>query len=376
MQIGLSNRQMKVCFATDGIFPHAVGGMQRHSRLLIEELAKRNDIELTVIHPHPGINVFNNSRIKEIALPGIDTSKFYIRECYDYSKRVYEAVKKIECDVLYSQGISVWYKIDEVKHKLVVNLHGLEPYQAIGTKDKLIAIPFKWIFGNVLKKARVAVSEGGHLTDILKKIVPADRIVYLPNATNLPSVETNRSFGSDKLNILFMARFAGNKGIHILLQAVQELNNEGYRDRITYNLGGKGPLFGHYSSNAKYPNVNYLGFVADEMLGDLYKQNDLFVLPTLFEGMPTVVLEAMSHKMPIIVTDVGATKEMVDSSNGYLIEKNSVPALKKAILDFMKLGDEQKRSLADVSYRKLRKNFTWAIVAEKHMEMFRKIVNR
>jgi glycosyltransferase involved in cell wall biosynthesis len=367
---------LKICFVTDGIFPYAVGGMQRHSRLLVEELAKDTSVLLTVVHPHPGVSVFNDERIKEIAVEGIDTSKFYIRECRSYSKRVYETVKKIEHDVLYSQGISVWFGINELKKKLVVNLHGLEPYQAIGVKDKLIAIPFKWIFGSVLRKARYVVSEGGHLTGILGKIVSEkEKIVFLPNATNLPAQEVDRKFESDKLNVLFVARFAGNKGIHVLLEAVKELNEEGFADRILFNLGGKGPLFDYFINNFKYPNVNYLGFVSDEQLYILYRENDLFVLPTLFEGMPTVVLEAMSYKMPVIVTDVGATRELIDKSNGFLIEKNNVAAFKKAILDFLNLSYQEKLQLAERSFEKVKAGFTWKRVAEMHLELFCKIKN-
>ena len=58
----------QVVFCTDGIFPHAVGGMQRHSTLLIEELAKSGRFSIVVIHPH-NAPVFNQSLgIKEIPL--------------------------------------------------------------------------------------------------------------------------------------------------------------------------------------------------------------------------------------------------------------------------------------------------------------------
>ena len=68
---------LKVVFCTDGIFPHQIGGMQRHSRLLLESLAAF-DVELTVIHPHEGVQVFNDElRIKEFAIRGIDKKKNY-----------------------------------------------------------------------------------------------------------------------------------------------------------------------------------------------------------------------------------------------------------------------------------------------------------
>ncbi|MGV2336128.1 MAG UNVERIFIED_CONTAM: glycosyltransferase family 4 protein [Planctomycetaceae bacterium] len=50
----------------------------------------------------------------------------------------------------------------------------------------------------------------------------------------------------------------------------------------------------------------------------------MFVFPTRFEGMPTVVLEAMAAAMPIIVSETGATGEFVSSDNGYLIKKKTM----------------------------------------------------
>ncbi|HET6244682.1 MAG: glycosyltransferase family 4 protein [Bacteroidetes bacterium] len=368
---------LKIVFTTDGIFPYSVGGIQRHSRLLIEELAKRDDIHLSVVHPHKNVNVFPSyNNIKEITVDDIDTSKLYISECFNYSQRVYEAIKDIDCDVVYAQGISIWYKINNCKNKLIVNPHGLEAYQAISLKDKLIGFPFRLIQNYIFSKARYIASEGGLLTKILIERNPSDKIVFLPNAVNLPQMEAEHIWNKEKINLLFLARFASNKGINILIKAIEELNWEGFENKLTFNLAGKGPLFEYYSTNYKFSNVNYLGFVADDKLESLYQDNDLFVLPTLFEGMPTVVLEAMSHKMPVVVSDVGATAELVDDTNGYLIKKNNVGALKKAILSFYHLPAGEKEILSQKSYQKVKSGFTWEQVAKKHVELFEKMISK
>ena len=62
-------KKIQLLFITDGIFPHAIGGMQRHSRLLIEELSKNAELEIIVIHPHDSLKIFSDeSSIKEIGL--------------------------------------------------------------------------------------------------------------------------------------------------------------------------------------------------------------------------------------------------------------------------------------------------------------------
>ncbi len=348
--------------------------MQRHSRLLIEHLAADPAVHVSVVHPHAGEKIFASfPNITEHAIKNIDPSGNYILESRRYSSRVYDTVSRMEFDVLYSQGICIWKNIDRVCSRLVVNLHGLEPYQAIGWKDRLIAIPFRWIFSSVLRKARYVVSEGGFLTGILKRVTDPRKIVFLPNATRINNSEFTRTFDNNKLRILFVGRFASNKGIPVLLDAIRQLNADGFSEKLFFTLAGKGPLLAQYSRENKFKNISFPGFVADEALPDLYRKNDLFVLPTLFEGMPTVLLEAMSWSMPVISTSTGAVPELVDDANGRLVAPNSVRELKKSILDFYQLPDAEKMKKSSASLARVKDNFTWNAVAAKHIQLFEKI---
>lgn len=363
----MKSSKPQVIFCTDGIFPLAVGGMQRHSRLLIEELAAMGGLELIVIHPHAGQSVFNNPEIKEIALAPVQTSKRYLINCYNYSKQVLEILLQYPHAVIYSQGLSVWHGIGQVSKRLIVNPHGLEPYQTLSLKDKLLGTPFRLIFNHLFRNAAHVVSLGGRLTGILKG--RCRNVVTLPNAVNVPE-PIIRKFDNVPLQFLFVGRFAFNKGINILAEAVKSLNEDGYGDKMVFNLVGKGPLFDEYKKVYNFKNLNYLGFADDDKLNELYKTNDMFVLPTLFEGMPTVVLEAMAHGMPIIVTDVGATLEMVDDKNGFIIDKNSVDSLKESLLKYYHTTAEERKNLSKASYDKVKNNFTWKIVAAKHYRLF------
>ena len=364
---------IKIAFCTDGIFPHKVGGMQRHSKLLVEALVKYKDLEITVFHPHSQKVFDTYSNLKEVSVEEIDVNKNYLKECKAYSKRIYQQLINNNFDVIYSQGLSVWYKAKVFKDKLIVNPHGLEPYQAIGIKEKLVSIAFKKVFNSIFKEAKYVVSLGGKLTEILTKYTAKHKIVLLPNATNLPiHLDDNRN-NTQILQFLFVSRFAKNKGIHILMDVINQLNAKGYSKNFFFHLAGKGPLFKKYSTQYAYSNVKYWGFISDEDLKQLYQTVDVFVFPTLFEGMPTVVLEAMSYQLPVIVTDVGATAELVDESNGFLIERNQPKQLMDAILKFSNLSNSHKQKLGKVSYQKVKDNFTWQAVAQKHYNLFKQI---
>jgi glycosyltransferase involved in cell wall biosynthesis len=369
---------MKVVFCTDGVFPHQVGGMQRHTKLLVEALVNSGrEIEVHVIHSHVGIQVYDAAfGVVEHAVEGIDAKKNYLRESKRYSKRVYAVLKTLPKEfIIYNQGLAVWYGIEEFSTRVISNPHGLEPYQSMSAKDKLIAIPFKHVFGKLFSKSRYTVSLGGRLTDILRKAVPEDRIAVLPNATDPleGAVLKSKPEAKQPLSFFFIARFAANKGIHVLMEAISQLNDEGYTDKLNFILGGKGPLYTHYKKTCTLSNVQLLGFVSDEDLTQCYADADAFVFPTLFEGMPTVVLESMRNYLPIIVSDTGATGELVNSENGYLIEAGNVDSLKKAIVDYFECSAAKKDEMSRQSFDRFNSNFTWEKVALKHLEVFEKL---
>jgi glycosyltransferase involved in cell wall biosynthesis len=132
-------------------------------------------------------------------------------------------------------------------------------------------------------------------------------------------------------------------------------------------------MFKKYNYLHSYDNVKLLGFVDDLNLIKLYESADIMVLPTLFEGMPTVVLEAMSFGLPIIVTDVGATKVIVDNSNGKIIRPGSVADLISALTWFSGLDIYQRGRLSNSSIGKIKNSFNWKVVAKLHKELFQEL---
>lgn len=362
---------MDIVFCTDGIFPHAVGGMQRHSRLLIEELAGNKQLNIIVIHPHGNNAVFDSPlSIREIGIIPKKSSGNYLLDCWRYSKQVNVALQSFPGAVIYSQGLSVWSGIKKTGSRVIINPHGLEPFQGITLRDKFTTLPLRIVFKYLFRHAAKVISLGGKLTPILaKQTCDAGKVVVIPNAVNIRQ-KPLRAFHADKTKLLFVGRFAHNKGIEILIESIRQLNAEGNESKLEFTLAGKGPLFEKITSSYRASNLRYAGFAGDEDLKNFYRTHDVMVFPTLFEGMPTVVLEAMSYAMPVIVTDTGATAELVDESNGYIIEKNSVQSLKSAVMSYVSLSAVEKMRLSENSFLKVKDNFTWQQVSQKHIELF------
>jgi glycosyltransferase involved in cell wall biosynthesis len=368
--------RIRVIFCTDGIFPYSIGGMQRHSRLLVEALAATGEVQLTVLHPHPGVLVFEGlEHVEEVWLPPLPGKKYYLLELRDYSKIVLAEIEKRPGDLVYSQGLSVWAGIDQVKGRLVVNPHGLEPFQGLTFMDRLITLPYRWVFRHIFRKSFRVVSLGGRLTTILQKEGKRDNVVVLPNAVlprSLPDAILVKQ-RSTPLKFLFVGRFVANKGIPSLLQASELLNQLGKQSAYELHLVGGGPLFEEMKARFPLPNVSFYGFVEEDVLNAAYLENHVFIFPTLFEGMPTVVLEAMAAAMPILVTDTGATLELVGEENGIIIPKNDPVRIAAAMREMIEMDPGQFEYLSTQSLRKLARRFTWDAVAKRHLELFRRM---
>ena len=358
---------MKVALCTDGVYPQAMGGMQRHSRLLAEHLARSGKVELTVLHPHP-VGIFDKSLgIREVHVPDIDKSKFYLRELWRYSERVGEKLEESEPDVILSQGFCVWKGIHRFSDRLIVHPHGLEMFQMLTRKERLLGWPFRAALKYIVRRSSVVISLGGKLTGILQGLASGSscRVVVLPNATEVPAtVAPATAEVGGAVMLLFVGRFAFNKGLDVLMTVAQRLVKEGKKDLVRFQLAGDGPLLAQYQQAGLPENVELLGRVDDPRLNELYAHCDALILPTRFEGMPTVVLEAMARAKPIIVSDVGASGELVSAHNGYLLPPGDADQLYNAVVAFASRSPEVRAKMGTYSYDRVKEVFSWPVVVK------------
>ncbi|MCM3148199.1 teichuronic acid biosynthesis protein TuaC [Bacillus pumilus] len=127
----------------------------------------------------------------------------------------------------------------------------------------------------------------------------------------------------DKL-VVFVGRLVKEKGLLELADAISGL------DGVKAVFVGKGPLAKELTERAG-ASILLPGQVPNEQVKDYLIASDLFALPSYSEGMPTVVLEALALKVPVIATRVGGLPTLFSSYQHLLIEPRSTSQLKKAI---------------------------------------------
>lgn len=170
---------------------------------------------------------------------------------------------------------------------------------------------------------------------------PADFVKVIYNGLDIPEKVEPYDFAArfpGKKIIYSAGRLSGQKGFEYLIEAAAILNKE--RNDLLFAISGEGKLEEELISRIRRKDLEntviLLGFSAD--IYPMLKGCDLFVLASLFEGMPNVVMEAMAMKKPVIATDVNGARELMgageDSSEcatGIIIPPKNPEAIAEAI---------------------------------------------
>ncbi|MEZ9590570.1 glycosyltransferase [Vibrio breoganii] len=161
----------------------------------------------------------------------------------------------------------------------------------------------------------------------------------------LPEEKIKQRNESEPLKLIYVGYLRSAKGTRYLLSAINDLASQGYNIKLT--MVGSGEMYNFCNDfifkNGLTKNIELTGHISErDHLLELYSQNDVFVFPSLSEGSPRVVIEAMSRGLAVIATNVGNTKVLI-KKNGLLVEPRSSESLVESIIFYF--DDENKRYL-------------------------------
>lgn len=165
--------------------------------------------------------------------------------------------------------------------------------------------------------------------------VPESKLRVIPNAIDLAPFDTPRPPPQDAAPFVFTcaARLHPQKAHGVLLDAVGLLVGGGERN-FKVLLAGEGPLGPDLQARVRTaglePWVEFLGVRQD--VPGLFRESDAFVLPSLYEGLPLAVLEAMAARLPVVATRVGGIPDLIqDGTHGLLVPPGDACALADAM---------------------------------------------
>jgi glycosyltransferase involved in cell wall biosynthesis len=146
----------------------------------------------------------------------------------------------------------------------------------------------------------------------------------------------------EKFKVLFLGRLDEQKGLDILYRAILRLHGSSEFEKMTFTIGGSGKLENLARALAQiYPNVKYLGFIPQKMIVDLYNSHDVVIVPSRWETLSYVCLEAQSCGIPVIATNIPGPNIIVKhGETGLLIPPEDPDSLAHAILYMFRIKSE------------------------------------
>jgi len=216
------------------------------------------------------------------------------------------------------------------------------------------------------------------LRSLMEFGVPADKIAWIDNGVDvLEFSETKRVLperpGRSKERLVgIVGRLAPEKGIVFLLQAARGI--VAAIPQTCFIFAGDGPDRQRLIELARdmgiEKNTLFPGWLSD--LSEFYASLEILVLPSLNEGMPLAVLEAMSAKKPVIASRVGAIpKAVIHGETGLLVEPGDVAGLEAAMLRLLQ-NPTLANEMGTKGFERVQDNFSYVQMGKKYLDVYQK----
>lgn len=226
----------------------------------------------------------------------------------------------------------------------------------IGKVSTLHLVRFKWDWRDVFYAQLYQASLKSIATDVWFTAVSTEfassaktdfgippnrmKVIYnsvpeLPQEMDRGHLRNKFGIESEKLNLLFVGRLHPIKGIDVLFKAIAKQKDKG--QNLKLRLAGEGPIRPELEALAKYlgieKEVDFLGALNN--VAEWMAVSDALVLPSLDEGLPTVIIEAYRASLPVIGSKISGMLDVIEpTKTGELFEVGNAEALAKVINDF------------------------------------------
>ena len=329
---------MKIAFIGQKGIPMKFGGVEKHVERLAIGLARRGHDVYVYTRPwytpkklkkYQGVNLIS---LKSLRTKNLDAITHSFRASLDVLKKDY--------DIVHYHGVGpallAWIpKFFKPTCKVVITFHCIDRFhQKWGLLARIALYLGEWA---AIHFAHDTITVSKTLQNYCADTFGADTI-YIPNGVDAvkdAQADTiKKKFGLSKGNyILFLSRLVKHKGAHYLIDAYNQLHT----DKKLVIAGGSAFTDDYVKAiknQAKYnPNIIFTGNVegGSHEWQELYSNAYLFVHPSESEGLPIVILEAMSFGLPVLASNISENMEAIAGGHGFSFKNKNVNDLKKKL---------------------------------------------
>jgi glycosyltransferase involved in cell wall biosynthesis len=215
--------------------------------------------------------------------------------------------------------------------------------------------------------------------------VNADKISVIPNGVNTAAFDEQRARDNtverqlyaqpDEQIVFHIGRMVHEKGAQVLVEAIPFVLNAFPQARFV--IAGRGPLLEQLKQRAAALHIGHKvlfpGFVTDEEAVRMFCIADVAVFPSLYEPFGLVALEAMAARTPLVVASVGGLAEVTaHDKTAITVFPNDAGSLAWGISKVLR-EPETARQRADNAYRMVQEVYSWTVIAESTLAIYREV---
>ncbi len=362
-----------VVTGTRGI-PNIMGGVETHCEELFPRIAAK-DADTTVIRRRSYVQD-TLTEWNGVKLVDINTPKKKSFEAIVHTFRAINKAKQLKADVLHIHAIGPALMIPYAKMlgmKVVFTHHGPDyDRDKWGKAAKTVLklgerMGCKWadeviVISNVIKNLIAQKYGRTKHVHLIYNGVPEPEICSYSEYFEKLGIEEGKY-------ILGMCRFVPEKNLHHLVEAYARLKQQGVvDDNVKLVLAGDSDFEDDYSlslkQQAKEQGVVLTGFVKGKKLHSLLTSASVYCLPSSHEGLPIALLEAMSYRLPVVVSDIPANVEVGLPQECYF-PCGDIDALCARLVKWV--SSPLQRIDYDMS------SYDWDKIAEQTMEVYKQL---
>jgi len=264
-----------------------------------------------------------------------------------------------------------------IRHGLIDRNEGIDDFQSKRYSFKVELLKRLQLF--YVSKAGAIIAPSQYFKGIISGWgIPQDKIGVIYNAIEVSEYdpacskeEARKRLGLNGKIMLTVARLTPWKGVDRIIEVLPEIRRQINEANLV--VVGDGPELGNLQRLAGELGVrgyvSFVGRVPHEEVPYYLRAADVFVLYSGYEGLPHIVLEAMATGVPVILSDKGGNREVVeDGVNGLLVPIGNQERLKEAILRVLQ-DEKLVRRFVERSRKRLKQAFRWDVLMKRTLEI-------
>ena len=365
---------------TVGIFPPDIGGPASFVPKISDFLIKNgHDVKIICLSEDKNIHIEDQLNVIRIRRSNILPIRWL--------KTIYQIIKNgIKSDLIFVNGLGIESAVANIllRKRIIRKIVGdpvweraynqkktLDTFDNFQINKHPLIIEIQKLTRNwSINSAELIITPSDNLKNFVTGIGFKNKITKINNGVEIKA-NINQLSNKTDINIIIISRLVIQKNIDLVIHAFKVLNEK----NIKLNIVGDGGEFNNLQKLIHdlelQDKVKILGKIDNNKIGELLRTSDLFIQASNYEGLPHSLLEAINYNVPVLSTEVGGCKDLINSGErGFIISSPPEEKLIAENISFIINNRSEAEKRASAAKTFIQKEYNFSIQANLYKMIF------